>query len=111
MTTKHTISPWYISGTPNDPSANEPREIVSRDGTLTGLTIRTLANAWGQYDDARRKEVETLARLAPEMADLLRLFVEQITEPKNAKHTLGALSHGARIAEARAILAKLDGDA
>jgi hypothetical protein len=49
-----------------------------------------------------------LIAAAPRMRALLALFVETITEPKNAEHTLGAYSHGARIAEAKEILAELE---
>ncbi|MEX3972222.1 hypothetical protein [Paraburkholderia caribensis] len=41
-----------------------------------------------------------------DMFTVLTLMVEQITHPANAEHTLGAFSLGARIAEARAALAK-----
>jgi hypothetical protein len=49
-----------------------------------------------------------LIAAAPRMRALLKLFVEQITHPANADHTLGAFSHGARIAEALKILAELE---
>jgi hypothetical protein len=51
-----------------------------------------------------------LIAAAPRMHALIALFVETITDPKNADHTLGAYSHGARIADAKEILSELDAE-
>ncbi|TAM15929.1 MAG: hypothetical protein EPN65_16580 [Pandoraea sp.] len=48
---------------------------------------------------------------APELLDALVQMVEQISEPLNAEHTLGAFVYGASIAEARAAIAKATGAA
>lgn len=35
-------------------SAEDRRELICPDGTLAGVTIRTLVNGWGQYRDGQR---------------------------------------------------------
>lgn len=46
-----------------------------------------------------------LIAAAPALLDVLSRMVEQITDERNAEHTLGAFSLGARIAEAREAIA------
>ncbi len=38
--------------------ASEPVELIRPDGTLAGVTLRTLENAWGQYQESTRIDIE-----------------------------------------------------
>ena len=40
--------------------ASEPVELVNPDGTLAGVTLKTLKNAWGAYLDKERNNIEKL---------------------------------------------------
>lgn len=46
---------------------------------------------------------------SPELLEALEFIVEQVTHNKNAKHTLGAFSHGAGIDMAKKAIAKARG--
>ncbi len=48
---------YWTRPNPKGPAA-EPVELVNPDGTLAGVTLRTLENAWGAYLDADRKKTE-----------------------------------------------------
>jgi hypothetical protein len=37
--------------------AEDRRELVCPDGTLAGVTIRTLKNGWGRYNDRKRADL------------------------------------------------------
>ncbi len=40
--------------------ANEPVELIRPDGTLAGVTLRTLQNGWGSYLESDRQGFEEL---------------------------------------------------
>lgn len=37
--------------------ASDVRELICPDGTLAGVTIRTLVNGWGQYQNRKRADM------------------------------------------------------
>lgn len=37
--------------------AEDRRELICPDGTLAGVTIRTLKNAWGNYNNRKRADL------------------------------------------------------
>ena len=49
---------YYWSPPALNASATEPVELITPEGTLTGVTVRTLINAWGGYQDAKRHEIQ-----------------------------------------------------
>jgi hypothetical protein len=67
-----------------------------------------------QTEDGRWKtaDAEDKAKMlaAPELLEALEFMYEQITNEKNASHTLGAYTHGAGIDMARKAIAKAKGE-
>lgn len=79
-----------------------PGEIGEGHGEVAFYGGHLIAESIYRPADAR------LVAAAPRMRALLALFVETITAPENADHTLGAYSRGARIADAKALLAEIE---
>jgi hypothetical protein len=88
MAAQHTPGPW-VTG----PASWERNGDVRY--TLVGIKEATWA-------DCR------LIGAAPDLLRALRFIVEQIEEPANAGHTLGAWRHGEGMALARAAIAKAE---
>jgi hypothetical protein len=48
---------YWTKANPKGP-ASEPVELVAPDGTLAGITLRTLETAWGQFCERSRADIE-----------------------------------------------------
>jgi hypothetical protein len=48
---------WHFTEYNPKAGAEDRRELVCPDGTLSGITIRTLVNGWGQYEDRKRADL------------------------------------------------------
>lgn len=76
---------------------------------LAGHTGHADVGYYGGYllaESIWRPADARLMAAASRMRGLLKLIVEQVTDPANADYTLSAFAHGARIAEANAIIAE-----
>lgn len=86
---EHTQGPWTTRG-PRMADGAPDYAILSPDGEIIG-------EAFGRSDVSRFHPSETNAKLmaaAPRMYAALKFIVEQMKEPANAAHTLGAYIHG-----------------
>lgn len=54
------------------------------------------------------QQITTAVNTFDEAREALRFIVEQVRDPANAEYTLGAWAHGAGMAQAVAVLAKMD---
>lgn len=70
-----------------------------------------VTNPNGSATDGANIGIVVQTELEMEMVNILIRMVDQITDPRNADHTLGAFSLGARIAEAREAIATANGAA
>lgn len=97
---KFTPGPWRITGSG-----------ISRyiDAPIGNGMLQEVAWCGATEQPEQMEANARLIAAAPDMLDVLTLMVEQITDPANADHTLNAFSYGARIAEARAAIAKATG--
>jgi hypothetical protein len=52
-----TENKWHWTEYNPKSAAEDRRELICPDGTLAGVTIRTLVNGWGQYGDSKRADL------------------------------------------------------
>lgn len=99
---KHTPGPWFFSG---KHEGCEVRYVGTYPDDRFCGELATLFGKDGEEQEANAR----LIAAAPELLDVLTRMVDQISDPLNAEHQLGAFVLGARIAEARAAIAKATG--
>lgn len=58
MTNPGATGQWYWTMPNPKGPASKPVELVRPNGTLAGVTLRTLENAWGQFQDSDRIQIE-----------------------------------------------------
>jgi hypothetical protein len=76
---------WTLTAYNPKADAKDERFVIEKEtGILTGITIETLVNGWGVYQDRTRASVECMVLAAPEMLDALHRATAWVDKYKDA---------------------------